>query len=240
VPRQPARIAALALALLFSTLPGASRGAPAIVVLSNRPDLVSGGDVLIEVVLPPATPPSSVVLLNNGSPATVVSGVDVDGRLLARITGLVVGANVLTAQLPGGAEANASVVNHPNGGPVFSGPQIQPWTCQAGALDAQCNQPAEYTYLYKSTDPLQNGLQPYDPQNPPTDVADTTTDHGVTVPFIVRQERGYQDPAARGLVGQRDAARPRLRRIVHRQRRDPVRPRGAAAARDHAGRSSWT
>ena len=105
-----------ALALLFAALPAASRGAPAIDVLSNRSDLVSGGDVLIEVVLPPATPPSSVVLLNNGSPATAVSGVDVDGRLLARVTGLVLGTNLLTAQLPGGAEASASVVNHPTAG----------------------------------------------------------------------------------------------------------------------------
>jgi hypothetical protein len=34
---------------------------------------------------------------------------------------------------------------------------------------------------------------------------------------------------------ERDARRPRFRRIVHRQRRDPVRPRGAPAAEDHAG-----
>jgi len=189
MPRHPARITALA--LLFAALPGASRGAPAIDVLSNRADLISGGDVLIEVVLPPATPPSSVVLLNNGSPATVVSGVDSDGRFIARVTGLALGSNLLTAQTPSG-EASASVVNHPNGGPVFSGPQIQPWTCQSGALDAQCDQPAEYTYLYKSTDPTA-GLQAYDPQSPPTDVANTTTDGGVTVPFIIRQERGFQD-----------------------------------------------
>jgi hypothetical protein len=189
--RHTARITALA--LLFAALPVASHAAPAIEVLSNRADLVSGDDVLIEVVLPPATPPASVVLLVNGSPASAVSGVDAHGRLLVRISNLVLGANAIAAQLPGGAEASAQVVNHPNGGPVFSGPQIQPWTCQAGALDAQCNQPAEYTYLYKSTDPLQNGLSAYDPHSPPTDVASTTTDHGVTVPFIVRQERGYQD-----------------------------------------------
>src|SRR5258708_38710313 len=36
-------------------------------------------------------------------------------------------------------------------------------------------------------------LQPYDPSNPPSDVATTTTDTGVTVPFIVREETGYQD-----------------------------------------------
>jgi Tannase-like family of unknown function (DUF6351) len=180
------------LALLFAALPIASRGAPEIYVLSNRPDLISGGDVLIEVALPPATPPASVALLANGSPAAAVAGLDPDGRYIARITGLALGSNTLTAQVAGVGDASAVVVNHPNGGPVFSGPQVQPWTCQAGALDAQCNQPPEYTLLYQSTDPTQ-GLQPYDPQSPPTDVANTTTDAGVTVPFIVRQERGFQD-----------------------------------------------
>jgi len=35
---------------------------------------------------------------------------------------------------------------------------------------------------------------PYDPAHPPSDVATTTTDDGVTVPFIVRIETGYEDP----------------------------------------------
>jgi hypothetical protein len=165
----------------------------AITVLSNRPDLLSGGDVLVEVALPPGMPPSSVALLLDGAPAQASSGVDADGRYLARVTGLASTQHVLTAQLPGGAQASAAIVDHPNGGPVFSGPQIQPWTCQAGAIDAKCNQPPEYTLLYRSTDPTQNGLQAYDPANPPTDVATTTTDQGVSVPFIVRQERGFQD-----------------------------------------------
>ncbi len=185
------RIAAAA--LLSLGVPAASGAQPAIDVLSNRPDLISADDVLIEIVLPPGTPPTSVVLRDDGAPAQGESGLDPDGRFLARVTGLDLGANVLTAQLSGGAEASATIMNHPNGGPVFSGPQIQPWTCQDGAIDAQCNQPAAYTLLYKSTDATQAGLLPYDPQNPPADVATTTTDHGVTVPFIVRQERGYQD-----------------------------------------------
>ena len=109
------------------------------------------------------------------------------------MTGLDLGANVLTAQLPGGAEASATIVNHPNGGPVFSGPQIQPWTCQAGAVDAQCNQPAEYTLLYKSTTHPE-GLLPYDPQSPPDRRrARRRPMKASRVPFIVRQERGYQD-----------------------------------------------
>jgi len=83
--------------------------------------------------------------------------------------------------------------DHPNGGPVFSGPQLQPWHCPDGATDAQCDQPPQFTYLYKSTDPSKVDLQPYDPANPPSDVASTTTDKGMTVPFVVRQELGYQD-----------------------------------------------
>ena len=192
-PIWPETVRIAALALLSAAVPTASGAAPAIEVLSNRPDLISAGDVLIEVVLPEGAPPTVGGPARRRRARTATCGLDADGRYLARVTGLDLGANVLTVQLAGGAEASATIVNHPNGGPVFSGPQIQPWTCQAGAVDAQCNQPAEYTLLYKSTDPTQTGLLPYDPANPPTDVATTTTDEGVTVPFIVRQERGYQD-----------------------------------------------
>ncbi len=54
------------------------------------------------------------------------------------------------------------------------------------------SRPRTATY-YKSTDSTKTGLQPYDPANPPTDVATTTTQTGTTVPFIVRVETGYED-----------------------------------------------
>ena len=38
-----------------------------------------------------------------------------------------------------------------------------------------------------------SGFQPYNPASPPSDVAQTKTDQGVTVPFIVRTETGYMD-----------------------------------------------
>jgi hypothetical protein len=69
---------------------------------------------------------------------------------------------------------------------------VQPWKCQDTAVDAQCNQPASYSFFYKSTDPTKEDLQPYDPDNPPADVATTTTG-GKEVPFVVRLEKGYQD-----------------------------------------------
>ncbi len=56
-----------------------------------------------------------------------------------------------------------------------------------------CHQPPTYELLYKSSNPLRPGLRPYNRKNPPRDVATTTTDQGVRVPFIVRQEKGFQN-----------------------------------------------
>ena len=98
---------------------------------------------------------------------------------------------MLSARAAGASADRIVVTNHPNGGPVFSGPQVQPWVCQAGATDAKCNQPVSYEYQYKSS--VTGTLSPYDPESPPTDVATTTTDEGVEVPFIIRIETGYQD-----------------------------------------------
>ena len=60
-------------------------------------------------------------------------------------------------------------MNHPIGGPVIAGPQVQPWVCQNGSADPQCNAPTTYTYEYKSS--LTGQLETYDPASPPTDVA---------------------------------------------------------------------
>ena len=101
------------------------------------------------------------------------------------------GPNLLTARIGDGRTARARIVSHPNGGPVFSGPQIQPWVCQETAVDRRCNQPVEFELRYKPEEG--SDLVPYDQANPPDDVATTTTDEGVEVPFIVRIEKGYQD-----------------------------------------------
>ena len=95
------------------------------------------------------------------------------------------------------------------------------------------------------------GLQPYDPANPPSDVANTTTDQGKTVPFIVRQERGALDRdefriavlyqpgkpwaavgAAAGLQQQaRHVPRLQLRHLLRTGRRAGRPERGGARAR---------
>ena len=158
-------------------------------ILSNRPDLISAGDVLVEVRVADASAIPGLALTRNGADVTAVLTPTADDplRLLGVVQGLAVGTNTLAVR--GGN--SIQVINHPVGGPVFTGPQIQPWTCQDGALDEQCNQPVEISYLYQSSNPAQPGLIAYDPENPPADVAMTTTDNGETLPFIVRVERGY-------------------------------------------------
>ena len=200
--------AAFALSLLFlialpgcgsSAVPGATQAKPgasnAIKVLSNRADLISGGDALVEVLLPAGAPATSVVMTLNGKDVTSQFALRDNGRYMAQLTGLALGDNSLSARIGGASAGSVSMIIHPIGGPVFGGPQPMPWRCRniAKAINAQCDQPAEYSYLYKSTDPTVSGLQAYDPASPATDVAMTTTDQGKTVPFIVRRELGYQD-----------------------------------------------
>ena len=162
-------------------------------VLSNRADLISGGEALVAVALPAATPGSSVRMTLGTRNITREFAIRPNGRYEGLVTGLQLGHNVLTATLPNGSGARITITDHPNGGPVFSGPQIEPWICQKTAVDAACDEPAKFSYLYKSTNPTEMGLLPYDPAHPASDVALATTDQGVTVPFIVREETGYQD-----------------------------------------------
>ena len=102
--------------------------------------------------------------------------------MLGLVTGLHRGANVVTARFPDGSGARITLIDHPVGGPLFAGPQVQPWTCQPGARDRHCDTPPSYRYLYRSTNPADTGLLLYDPAHPPADVA-TTTVNGAQPPL---------------------------------------------------------
>jgi len=173
-------------------------------ILSNRADLVSGGDALVQVVLPDRLSPSRVRVDLNGQDVTSSFAVRPDGRFEGLVTGLLAGRNELTARTSGFFDdggARITITDHPIGGPIFSGPQVQPWICnntipQIGLpapQDAQCDVPAQFRFVYMST--ATRTFTPYDPANPPAAglVASTTTDQGVTVPYIVRVERGVED-----------------------------------------------
>jgi len=164
-----------------------------ITVLSGRADLVSGNSALIAITLPNRAAARHIRITLGRRNVRRAFRFRSDGQFEALLTRLRLGKNLLQATLPSGWAARITLVNHPASGPVLSGPQLEPWICQSGAVDSKCDQPPTFTYLYMSSDPSKSGFQPYDPSNPPSDVAQTTTDQGVTVPFIVRVETGYMD-----------------------------------------------
>ena len=162
-----------------------------ITVVSSRADLVSGGSAL--VAISPTNEARRLKVTVDGRTVTKRFAVRANKRFEGVIRGLKLGRNELRATFRNGSGARIALVNHPSGGPLFSGPQVQPWVCQPTATDAKCDQAPTYKYLYMSTNPTTTGFQPYDPGDPASDVANTTTDQGVTVPFIVRVETGYMD-----------------------------------------------
>ncbi|EKF74213.1 hypothetical protein A11A3_09445 [Alcanivorax hongdengensis A-11-3] len=179
-------------------------------MLSNRADLISDGDALVEVLAQdPAQLQGARAQVGETDVTAMLTATD-SGTLKGLISGLALGENTLTVTLADQSVLTRTIINHPNGGPVFSGPQIQPWHCtNEQAVDAQCNQPAHYSFKYVPADKLQSlisnfdpqnpglpgAFQPYDPANPPAadSIATVTTDQGVTVPFIVRVETGVQN-----------------------------------------------
>src|SRR3954469_2415887 len=177
-------LATAMVAMAGSQAPAMAADGLEINVLSTRPDLVTGGQALVSIARP------ATVRLN-GSDVTGQFATRPDGRFEGLLTGLANGPDTVTASAPGVRSTSLRIVNHPNGGPLFSGPQLQPWPCPAGALDAQCNKPTAYAFQYMSTSG--GGFQPYDPADPPSDVATTTTQTGRTVPFVVRVETGWAD-----------------------------------------------
>jgi hypothetical protein len=105
-----------------------------VTVLSSRPDQVSGGDALVEVTVPRTVPLHKVEVQLNGEDVSSVFSRG-DGRtLVGLVDGLVEGENELEVQANGRGQGRpprvrVELVNHPSSGPIFSGPQQQPFVC---------------------------------------------------------------------------------------------------------------
>jgi hypothetical protein len=214
----------LAAAALLQGCGGGDDDDAGVKVLGNRADLVSGGDALVEVVLPKKAKVSfsDIRVTLNGNDVTPAFAVRSNGRFVGLVTGLAVGKNQLAAVGPHGRGERITVTNHPIGGPVISGAQVQPWTCTTKVasptannpdlgdpLDAQCNIAApvlRYQYRNAST----NTFAAYDPANPPppTSIASVTTDEGHVVPYIVRIERGVINRGKYDIAVLADPAKP--------------------------------
>jgi len=157
-------------------------------ILSSRPDLVSGGEVVFGL---PGTSDADLKVVANGAPLTARFAV-VRGKLVGVASGLPNGTVHLSVLRRNSIIASSDLVVHPAGSPLLY-PRIMPWVCDPGALDADCNRPAVFNYFYKGTGPGPQGLRPYDPARPAADVATATTATGAKVPFIVRIETGVID-----------------------------------------------
>lgn len=159
-------------------------------VLSARADLISGGEALTTVTLPSGIAPSSVSVVLNGTSVTSELALRQNGSFEGLVTGLTLGTNTLEATAPGASASRMTLIDHPQSGPLFTGPQVQPWTFNSGATDAGCDTAPTYTYEYMPVG--DSGLESYNPDDPPPSqaIATTTTDQGNTVPFIVRIETG--------------------------------------------------
>jgi Tannase-like family of unknown function (DUF6351) len=217
--RRAARVLALAtllagMILLVAPNSSAHSDRIEIDVLSNRGDLLSGGDALVEVVLKKQADAARVRVELNGEDVTSAFAVRDDGRFLGLVTGLSEGKNKLTARVPHRGGARITLTNHPIGGPVFSGPQLVPYFCRTHlfglgpAQDAQCNAATVVSYRFKHA--TTGAFQAYNPLSPPpaAHIATTTTDEGVTVPYIVRVERGTVNRGIYELAVLADPAQP--------------------------------
>ncbi|UOD32901.1 hypothetical protein INH39_15320 [Massilia violaceinigra] len=223
-PWNPSFACALAAALVPIALAGCG-GTPqapdsklSLTVLSSKPHEVSGGDARIAVSAAPDA--AGLTFLLNGrriDPPLVAAGPRMEGV----VTGLADGANTLEVRYagPGGGDASASLVltNHPLSGPMFSGPQQQPFVCRTQEsglgqplVDNQdgighpvfdvvgarpvghsksCAIKTQIHYFYFNGD----GFKPFDAATgyttPPADLK-TVTLNGASVPYVVRVEAG--------------------------------------------------
>ena len=175
-PLNPPRIAlalgltAVALSALVACT-GSDKAAPVeIRTLSNRADLVSGGDVMVEIVVPTGYSSAGLKVEVGGRNVSSAFAVGSDGRITGIVTGLVVGDNTIVAQTDSTSAAVLTVTNAPRHGPVISGAQIKPFYCAtpvsqvvngnvpatnasglSGSPDADCNIASEYKLYYRIT-----------------------------------------------------------------------------------------
>ena len=213
--------AAVVLVAASAFAQSATSGGFEIRTLSTRADMVSGGDVLIEIVIPPSTDATVAIALNGREANAEVRPGPRTVSQIARLTGLALGRNTIEVGRSGQKPAaQIVVVNHPLAGPVFSGPHQSPFTCEVqgylplGApLDADCSAAVRVQYFYRSTAPLpQPQTSPYkvyDVAGPkPADLATTTTVDGKTVPYIVRREMGTINRAVYAIAFLHDPGTP--------------------------------
>ena len=160
-------------ALLALTACGGGDDEPAalqIRTLSNRADLISGGNALVEIVPPSGVSTTGLSVKVGARDVTSSFAQRADGRITGVIDGLAEGDNVVVAQIDNARAAQLTITNAPRSGPVLSGALVTPYYCAtptpqvvngntpatpasglAGTPDASCNIASEIKLYYRTT-----------------------------------------------------------------------------------------
>lgn len=205
------------MALLLACSPEQDQTAVAqlsIKAVSTKAHLVSGGDLLIEITS--SAPADRLQLQVNGSliPSVLVataSNVELN-HYRAIIADLPLGASTISVSA-GDSRSELAIVNYPITGPIFSGDHQRPYFCLSqlapdgegqprrfaigngeflddSVTDSDCSLPTRVDYVYHSSD-TDAGFKPLlDLGTQPQDLAFTTTNENLDVPYIVRIETG--------------------------------------------------
>lgn len=178
---------------------GQERAKLRVTAVSSRPGTVSGGDALIRVEVPAAIAADTVRVELEGRDVTSSFRPSGDA-LMGVVKELSKGDNRLTARAQGADTGQLTLKNHPITGPVFAGPQEQPFICDTAEfktvtggtlgqpIDKDCSVRTRVDYMYRTT---AGKFVPLPDENVrPADLATATTSMGKAVPYIVRVETG--------------------------------------------------
>ncbi len=170
--------------------------------VSTRSWLVTGGDVLLEIVLNQEVDPSSLQIFLNGNVEDLQLVQTDSTRYQFLLADLPMGDSVLKVTI-GETQASLSLSNFPISGPIISGPHEMPFLCQTAefelvtgeiygpALDDNCFRETRVDYVYYSEQ--DQHFKPYELDSvglPPTDLARIVREDGQAWPYIVRVETG--------------------------------------------------
>jgi len=195
-------------------------GAVTVTTVPTQPAYVSGGQTLLRIDADESIDLTEVTVTVAGRDADVLAPPPPDrlGRsehaLLALVSGLADGDNVIEVAVDGRPAASLSVTNYPIQGPIFSGAHLEPYFClgelapdddgparfaigngellDGAGFGEHCSMPTRYDFLYRTAGSggEQGQWRALETPALPADVAMTTTSGGTEVPFVVRVETG--------------------------------------------------
>ena len=165
-------------------------------VLSTRPDMISGGDVLVRIDSSGVDLANLQMVLNDGNISPDFGPSGDSHSLQGLIEGLRDGANTLVAMdSAGSARSQITLLNHPITGPIISGPPIEPFVCTTlenglgEALDDTCTAVTQVRYFYGNDagefSEIEDITAPY-----PAAMGSVQFAGAAPVPFLVRVESG--------------------------------------------------